>query len=73
MGIDPEVQPLERFVTASIKVDYLAPTPVNTTIELRARVREINGRKVWLDVIVSADDKIRAKGQALMIQIPDGK
>ncbi|GAB6907205.1 Thioesterase family protein [Desulfosarcina cetonica] len=69
-GIDPEVQPLERFVTASIKVDYLTPTPVDT-IELRAKVREINGRKVWVDVTVSSGDKVRAKGEALMIQVPD--
>ncbi|BBO92793.1 PaaI family thioesterase [Desulfosarcina ovata] len=69
-GIDPETQPLERFVTASIKVDYLAPTPVDT-VELRAKVREISGRKVWVDVTVSADGKIRAKGETLMIQVPD--
>lgn len=68
---DPPDQPLKRFVTASIKVDYLAPTPVNATLELRARVREIQGRKVWVDVTLSADGKVRAKGETLMIQLPE--
>lgn len=70
-GVDLNVQPLERFVTASLKIDYLAPGPVNTPLEIRAKVREISGRKVWLDASLSADGKIRAKGDVLMIQIPD--
>jgi acyl-coenzyme A thioesterase PaaI-like protein len=70
-GIDPEVQPPERFVTVSLKVDYLAPAPVDTPLEIRAKIREINGRKVWLDASLSAQGKIRAKGEVLMIQIPD--
>ena len=72
-GVDPEDQPLERFVTASLKVDYLAPAPVDAPLEIRAKIREINGRKVWLDASLSAEGKIRAKGEVLMIQIPDRK
>ncbi len=68
-GIDLDAQPLERFVTASLKVDYLAPAPVGPTVEIRAKVREISGRKVWLDATLSADGKVRAKGEVLMIQI----
>ena len=69
-GIDPETQPLERFVTASLKVDYLAPAPVAEALEIRARVREISGRKVWLDATLSARGKVCARGEVLMIQIP---
>ena len=68
-GIDPEVQPLERFVTASLKVDYLAPTPVGTVLEIRGKVREISGRKVFVDISLAAEGKIRARGEALMVQI----
>lgn len=70
-GHDPEQHPLDRFVTASLKVDYLSPTPMDEPVELRAKVREISGRKVWLDVTLSAKGEIRAKGETLMIQIPD--
>ena len=70
-GIDPDVQPLERFVTASLKVDYLAPAPVAQPLEIRARVREIKGRKVWLDATLSANGTVCARGDVLMIQIVD--
>lgn len=60
---------LPRFVTASLKVDYLAPTPVGVEVELRATVDEIKGRKVTISVNLSAEGKICAKGLAIMIQI----
>jgi acyl-coenzyme A thioesterase PaaI-like protein len=71
-GVDPERQPLKRYVTASLKVDYLSPTPVNTTLELRSTVREISGRKVWVETALFAEGTMRAKGETLMIQIPEG-
>ena len=33
---------MPRFVTASLKVDYLSPTPVGKELELRAKVEEIS-------------------------------
>ena len=42
MDTDPPL----RFVTASLHVDYLRPTPIGTPLEIRGRVREIKGRKV---------------------------
>ena len=38
-GREGEDQPLPRYVTASLKVDYLVPTPLDTVLEVRARVR----------------------------------
>ncbi len=70
-GIDPEAAPLERFVTASIKVDYLAPTPVDARLEIRAAVRSIDGRKVWLDASLIAGGTVRARGEVLMVQVKD--
>lgn len=72
-GIDPEKEPLTRFVTASLKVDYLAPTPVDTMLEVRGRVLSIEGRKVKVGMTLSAQEKICAKGEVLMIEIPSGK
>ena len=37
-------EPLLWCVTASLKVDYLAPTPIDAPMELRARIREVKGR-----------------------------
>jgi acyl-coenzyme A thioesterase PaaI-like protein len=72
-GIDPETVQFKRFVTASLKIDFLAPTPVDTTIELRGTVRKMDGRKVVVDISLVADEKIRARGEVLMIQLPENR
>lgn len=36
-----------RFLTASLHVDYLRPTPIDARLEIRGRVKEIKGEK-WL-------------------------
>lgn len=71
MGIDLETNPLPRFVTASLKVEYLSPTPVDTLLEIRARVKKIDGRKVFVEMTLSAEGKITARGEVLMVQIPE--
>ncbi len=63
----PGVMP--RFVTASLKVDYLSPTPVGMEVELRARVEEIKGRKVTVSVTLSTKGTVHARGQLIMVQI----
>ncbi len=58
-------------MTASLKVDYLAPTPINTELEARAKVIEIKGRKVIVEVTVTAGGTKCATGSAVMVQIKD--
>lgn len=60
---------MPRFVTASLQVDYLTPTPVGIEVELRARVEEIKKRKVTVSVTLSTEGTIHAKGQLVMVQI----
>ncbi len=62
---------LSRFVTASLKVDFRAPTPINTELELRGKVTEIKGRKVLVDLTLSTGGKLCAEGSVVMVQIPD--
>jgi len=64
-------QPLSRFVTASLKVDYLKPTPMGKTLELRGRVKEIKGQKVIVDVTLSSECDIRARGEVILMQLPE--
>ncbi len=66
-----EGKPLGRFVTASLKVDFRAPTPIDTELEIRGKVTEIKGRKVLVDLTLSALGKLCAEGSAVMVQIPD--
>jgi acyl-coenzyme A thioesterase PaaI-like protein len=62
-------KPISRFVTASLKVDYLAPTPINTELEVRGKVVEIKGRKVTVELTVTAAGTTCARGTVLYIQI----
>ncbi len=69
LGLEMKPGCMPRFVTASLKVDYLKPTPVGKEIKLRAKVEEIKGRKVTVSVTLSAEGAVRTKGQLIMVQI----
>lgn len=66
-------EPIDRFVTASLKVDYLKPTPQNVELEIRGKVAEIKGRKVIVDVTLQAEQTVCAVGKVIMVQIPEKK
>jgi acyl-coenzyme A thioesterase PaaI-like protein len=67
MGTEPDF----RFVTASLHVDYLKPTPIDAPMELRARVEEIKGRKVSVSVTVSSKGQVCARGRVVAVQLPE--
>lgn len=71
LNIEMEPGAMPRFVTASLKVDYLSPTPVGKEVELRARVEEIKKRKVTVSVTLSTDGTVHARGQLIMVQIKE--
>ena len=60
-----------RFVTASLHVDYLRPTPIDAPMELRGRVKEIKGRKVVVDVTVTSKGDVCVRGQVVAVQMPE--
>jgi len=66
-------KPLSRFVTASLKVDFRAPTPIDTELTIRGSATEIKGRKVLVDLTLSAGGKLCAEGSAVMVQIPESQ
>ncbi len=61
---------LERFVTVSLHVDYVAPTPIDATLELRGRVKESTDRKMVISVTLSAKGKETARGEVVAIRMP---
>ncbi|WP_084604558.1 PaaI family thioesterase [Desulfonatronum thioautotrophicum] len=63
---------LGRFVTASLHVDFLRPTPLGVQLELRGRVREHKRRKVVVDVEVLAGDVITVRGEGGAAPMPAG-
>lgn len=64
-------QPPFRFVTASLHVDYLRPTPIGVPLEIRARVKEIKGRKVIVEAWLSAEGQVTARGEVVAVQMPE--
>jgi acyl-coenzyme A thioesterase PaaI-like protein len=67
MGSEPPL----RFVTASLKVDYLRPTPLGVPLEVRATVKEISGRKVIVESRLIANGEVCARGEVVAVQMPD--
>ena len=63
--------PAFRFVTASLHVDYLKPTPLGVPLEVRGVVKEIKGRKVVVSATLSANGEICARGEVVAIQMPE--
>jgi acyl-coenzyme A thioesterase PaaI-like protein len=57
-------------VTASLRVDFLAPTPVGRPIELRARVRETKGRRRIVDCTLLCDGRERARAEIVAVEVP---
>lgn len=63
--------PLPRFLTASLHIDYINPTPMGVTLEVRAKPIEIKGRKVVVNAELFAEDKLCAQGKVVTILIPE--
>jgi acyl-CoA thioesterase FadM len=64
-------EPPLRFLTASLKVDYLRPTPIEVPLEVRATVKEIKGRKVVILSTLSARGEVCARGEVIAVQVPE--
>ncbi|MDX2443385.1 MAG: PaaI family thioesterase [Bacteroidales bacterium] len=64
--------PAIRFLTASLKIDYLKPTPIETELEIRATIKEIKGRKVTVSARLLANREICAQGEVITVQMPEG-
>jgi acyl-coenzyme A thioesterase PaaI-like protein len=63
--------PAPRYVTASLHVDFLKPTPHGPELELVARATGITGRKVTVAVEVKADGLLTARGTVIAVSLPD--
>ena len=69
-GREMHTDPPLRFVTASLKVDYLKPTPLGVPLHVRGKVKEIKGKKVVVEITLSADNQICVRGEVVAVRIP---
>jgi acyl-coenzyme A thioesterase PaaI-like protein len=66
-----DTEPPLRFLTASLHVDYLKPTPLGVPLTLRGCVREIKGRKVVVSVTLLAEGEVCVRGEVVAVQVPE--
>ena len=66
-----ETKPPLRYLTASLHVDYLKPTPMGPILEVRGKVKEIKGRKVVVEEWIQVNGVITVKGELVAVQVPE--
>jgi acyl-CoA thioesterase FadM len=54
-----------------LKVDYLKPTPMGVTLEIRGRAKEVKGRKVVVEATLFANGVATVKAEIVAVQMPD--
>ncbi|MBY7142502.1 PaaI family thioesterase [Virgibacillus sp. NKC19-3] len=60
-----------RFVTASLEVKFIKPTPQNVTLKAIGSVEEIHPKKFKVHTKVFADDVCCAKAEVIAAVMPD--
>ncbi|OGO08225.1 MAG: thioesterase, partial [Chloroflexi bacterium RBG_13_66_10] len=70
-GREMGTEPAFRFVTASLHVDYLKPTPLGVPLEVRGTVKEIKGRKIVVTASLSAQGEVCARGEVVAVEVPE--
>jgi acyl-coenzyme A thioesterase PaaI-like protein len=67
LGAPPKL----RYVTASLHVDYLRPTPLGMPLEVRGRATEVGVRKMVVQATLSAEGEVRARGEVVAVRMPE--
>ncbi|MFL7870865.1 MAG: PaaI family thioesterase [Anaerolineales bacterium] len=70
-GRPMDSEPPLRFLTASLHVDYLKPTPLGVPLEIRGKVKEAKGRKVVIEEWIVANGVTTVRGEVVAVQVPD--
>jgi len=62
--------PVPRCVTASLKVDFLKPTPLDGTLVVKGRIQNIGQKKVVVVSELSSGDTIVVKAEVVAVKAP---
>lgn len=70
-GFEPgDDQPAPRFVTASLQLHYLKPTPHGVELRAIGKVEEIHPKKFKVYIQVFADNEHCVNGEVVAVQAP---
>ena len=70
-GRELGTEPPFRYVTAALTVNYLRPTPMGVMLQLRGKVKEIKGRKVIVEITLTANNEVCVRGEVVTVQMPE--
>lgn len=63
-------EPVPRCVTASLKTDFLKPTPLEGTITVRGKIREVGRKKVIVDSELYVAGELCVRGEVVAVLAP---
>lgn len=58
------------FVTGSLKVKYLKPTPIRSPVELRAKIIEETSKKTVVECSLTSNGELCATGEVVAVKVP---
>ena len=67
--LTPETTP--RFVTASLRVDYIRPTPMGKELVVRGVFEEVKEKKVVVVSEMTVDGELCATGRVVCVKLPE--
>ena len=67
IGSTPKI----HCVTADLNVSYKKPVPIDATITVNAKITSLEGRKIWVESEVIANNIVCAEGKVLAIKLKD--
>jgi acyl-coenzyme A thioesterase PaaI-like protein len=68
-GLEIGAEPLIWYVTASLQVDYLRPTPINQPVTMLARIVDAGPKKTSLSCVLLAGKEECARAQVLAVRV----
>ncbi len=68
---DMDSEPPLRYLTASLHVDYLKPTPLGPVLEVRGKVKTVKGRKVVIEEWIVVNGEVTVRGEVVAVQVPE--
>lgn len=63
-------EPLIWYVSGSLQIKYLRPTPIDEPLVLRARIKEMNKTKTFLACLLLAKGEECARGEVVAVRMP---
>jgi acyl-coenzyme A thioesterase PaaI-like protein len=70
-GREMDTAPAHRFVTGSLRVDYLRPTPIGPELTIRGRATSISGRKVVVQASIVVLGETTVRGEVVCVELPE--